>query len=489
MPGITVVTGPAPSATSDNTARGATLFAVGLAERGSTTLPIRVRSMAEFVERLGGRVTYGWLYDTAAAYFADGGIEAQFARLTGPAATVGASTLMDRAGTPLATLRIDALDAGAWSGRLSRQISDGTITNTFRIDIYLDGVLVEAYPDLASPAAAVTALASSGYVRGVNLSSVSAAPTNNPAVSALTAVSAGTDDRASLVTADYTAALSRFNPDLGSGVVAIPGMAATLVGTALIAHARANNRIALTSPGIGTATAGARTAAVPMRGIAGSEGAALYWPWVVVPDGSGGERTIPPEGTVAGVRARTFATVGPWQAPAGKWGESGYVLRPESTVDRATADSLDTDAVNVIRVINGTTRVYGDRSLSTDLANYRLLTGREMLNYVATEAARVLEDRVFGTIDARGHFAAGVYSDIKAILEPLRAGGGLYERIDANGALADPGYAIDVGPGVNTAAVLAADTFKAIVGIRVSPTASLIFVTVAKVGLTTALAA
>jgi len=489
LPGLAVDTGPAPSATSTSTARATTLFAVGLAERGSTSLATKVTSLAEFVEKLGAWVSYGWLYDTAAAFFGDGGIEMVVARIVGPAATVGTRSLMDGAGTPVATVRIDALDAGAWSSRLSVAVVAGTIANTFRIDVYLDGVLVEAYPDLANPAAAVVALARSSYVRAVNLSSATAAPANNPAVAAVTALSTGADDRASLVTADYTAALARFNRDMGSGAVAIPGLAASLVGTALLAHAKANNRVALLATAIATASAGARTAAIPLRGVSGSEGAGLYWPWVIVPDGSGGERTVPPEGTVAGLRARTFAQVGPWQAPAGKWGLSNYVLRPEATIDRASADALDTDAVNVIRTIAGTTRLYGDRSLSTDLANYHLLTGREMLNYVASECYRVLEDRVFGTIDARGHFAAGVAADIKAILEPLRAGGGLYERVAANGELADPGYAIDVGPGVNTPAVLASDTFKAVVGIRVSPTAALIFVTITKVGLSTPLAA
>lgn len=490
MPGLVLDLGPAPTAASRSQARGTTLFAVGLAERGSTTQPVSCVSMADFISKLGAWVPYGYLYDTAQAYFGEGGIQMVVARLAGPAATVGTRQLMDTAPTPLPTLAINALDAGAWSSRLSTVIAAGTIANTFRIDIYLDGILVESFPDLATPAGAVTALLRSNYVRAVNLASVTAAPANNPAVSPLTALSTGSDDRASLATADYISALARFTPDLGTGAVAVPGQPSSLVGAALLVHARANNRIGLTATAIATPSGGATTAAVPLRGLLGSEGGGLYWPWVVISDGAGGERTIPPEGTVAGVRARNLITVGPWQAPAGKPGQSNFVLRPEQTTDKATTDTMDTNAINVILTKAGTTRIYGNRSLSTDLVNYRLLTGREMLNYVASECIRILEDRVFGSIDARGYFAAAVRSDIVSILDPMRALRGLYERVDpVTGALLDPGYSIDVGPGVNTPAVLAADSFKAVVGIRPPGTAALLFVTINKAALTSPLAA
>lgn len=491
MPGLAIDLGPAPTAASRSQAKGTTFFAVGLAERGSTKDPTVVVSMADFIAKLGAWVPYGFLYDSAQAYFGEGGVQMVVSRLAGPAATTGTRMLMDTAATPLATLAINALDAGAWSSRLSVAVAAGTVANTFRIDIYLDGTLTESFPDLASPAAAVTALLRSGYVRAVNQASVTAAPANNPAVLAVTALSTGTDDRASLLTADYLAGLTRFTPDFGSGAVAIPGQPASLVGTGLLSHARANYRIALTATAIATPSTGATSAVVPLRGALGSEGGALYWPWVVISDNAGGERTIPPEGTVAGVRARNITAVGPWQATAGKSGQANFVLRPEQTVDKATSDAMtDTNAINVILTRVGTTRIYGARSLSTDLVNYKLLTGREMLNYVASEVQRVLEDRVFGSIDARGFFAALVRADIVGILFPMVALRGLFELIDPVSKLQiDPGYSIDVGPGVNTPAVIAADSFKVVVGIRPPGTAALISVTINKAALTSPLAA
>ena len=81
------------------------------------------------------------------------------------------------------------------------------------------------------------------------------------------------------------------------------------------------------------------------------------------------------------------------------------------------------------------------------------------------------------------HLFAEVESALKGILEPIRAGGGLYEKRDANGGLIDPGYVIDTGPSVNTPQTLADNQLRVRIGIRVSPTGELIFVTVTKVAL------
>jgi hypothetical protein len=54
------------------------------------------------------------------------------------AATRGTLSLMDRAGVPVATLRVDALSQGAWSSRVSVQIRDGLLNNTFDLLVLYD---------------------------------------------------------------------------------------------------------------------------------------------------------------------------------------------------------------------------------------------------------------------------------------------------------------------------------------------------------------
>lgn len=109
MPGVRVAVGPAPATADLADPAGTTFFVVGQTERGPAVGDaVLVTSLARFEELFGGFVGYGSLFDAVAAYFAEGGARVQVARVVGPAATLGLRTLMDRAGAPVETLRIDA---------------------------------------------------------------------------------------------------------------------------------------------------------------------------------------------------------------------------------------------------------------------------------------------------------------------------------------------------------------------------------------------
>jgi hypothetical protein len=481
--GVVVETGARPGASAAFRRPGSTYFVSGLTERGDTANPVLLRSMAEYDEKLGGRVTYGFLYDDLTTYFAEGGERAYVARAVGAGATVGTRTLVDRAGAPLNTLRIDAKNAGAWSANVTVEVQDGAIANTFRILVYLAGELIETYYELTTPADAATQInARSPLIVATNLGSATAAPNNNPAVLAPAALSAGTDDRASVVAGTYTAALARFGPELGSGIVAIPGQTSAAVGAGLIAHGKANRRIVAVAPAVGQTVAAAKAAATALRATAGSEFAGLFYPWLTIPDGAGGSRTIPPEGYVAAMRARAFREAGPYRAPAGEIAVSKFVTGTEGAVlTAANVNDLADARVNPVRVMAGTVRLYGWRSLSVDEVNYKLLTGRDTLNIVAMRAEAALEQFVHRPVDGRGLLFGEIEAELVAILDPMRAAGGLYEMSDDDGNRIDPGYVIDSGPSVNTAEVLANNEVRAQVAIRISPAAELITITVTKV--------
>lgn len=481
MPGVIVKTtarsGPASSAAPAD----ARYFVAGLTERGDVTNPIRVRSAAELDALCGGPVTYGAVWEDVRTFLSEGGGEAFIARVVGPAATVGTLTLMDRAAvTPVATLAIDAQNPGAWSSRLTVAVENGTAANTFRLRFALDGVQVEVHDNLANPAAAVDALAArSTFARARNLGSATVAPGNNPAVLAATALSAGNDDRAAVTATTVGNALARFAPGLGAGAVAAPGYPSSALGAALRAHAVANRRIALTATAAGATVAEAVTAAEALTTNDG-DAVGLFYPWVRVPTGVGTSKLISPEGYVAAVRNRAWLEAGPWRAPAGEIATARYVEGPERQLSRAEGDQLDDAGVSAIRTIAGSTRLYGWRSLSSDRANFTLLTGRDVLNLLAWECERRLEQFVFQTIDGRGHLLGDVEAELIGLLDPLRLVNGLYERVDEDGSEIDPGYSVDVGPSVNTSATLAANEVRANVAVRVSPVGSLITVTITK---------
>lgn len=476
MPGVNVTTVTRSGPVATNTAPSGQVFMVGLAERGETTRSTLVRGLADFEAKFGGYVNYSHLRDNIATFFEEGGASAYVVRVVGPSATKGTLTLVDRTPvTPLSTIKLDAKNAGAWSSNLTFVVDSGGTT----ITVKLSGTTVETFTG-TTVAAIVAAFADSEYVTATDLGSVTAAPGNLPAAGTFT-MSAGTDDRASVTASHYEAGLALFDISLGDGAVAIPGIGAT-VHAALKAHASDNRRIALLSEAETASTSTLKSTAAGIN----SEFEGLFAPWVQISTTTG-TRYTSPEGYVAGVRNRAHIQAGPWRAPAGQISVARSVIGLKYDYTRAVGDDLNDNKVNAIRTVNSNIVLYGWRSLSDDTANYSLLTGRDVLNRVASEAEARLEQYVFRTIDGKGQLLSEVDSTLIGILEPMRAAGGLFERYNAAGAIVDNGYLVETGPSVNSLDNLALNEVRARVSIRVSPSAALISVTIVKVGLLGAL--
>jgi hypothetical protein len=483
MPGVSVRTATRSGPVNSIVPPSGRYFVAGQFERGLTGVPVRVRSLAEVEVMLGGRVTYGSAYDDLRMFFEEGGTEAWAVRVVGPAATKGTLTLTDKAGSPLPTVRIDAISAGAWSASVSITSAAGTVAGTYKLTVAGPLGVVETYDNLATPADAVTALNASAYVRAFDLGSATVGPLNNqPKVQAATALSAGTDDRASITATTMGNALAAFGSNLGTGAVAIPGYPSSLVGAALMAHAKTFRRLALMAAAVGADDAAYTAAAAALLSTDGEYGG-LFGPHVRVPLGGGASKLISPEGYVAAVRGRAHRDVGPWRAPAGEQSQANFIIGIERELTQAQGNALNASSVSVIRTIAGTTRLYGWRSLSTDVDNYQLLTGRDVLNVLAYSCEDALERYVFHPIDAKGQLLASIHGELIGVVEPMRVAGGLYELV-IDGTVIDPGYSVDVGPTVNTAAVLNANKVAAVLAVRVSPVGELIDLTIVKAGLT-----
>jgi phage tail sheath protein FI len=479
MPGVKVLTGATAGPSGPARAPSATYFAVGLAERGPTTKAERVSSLAEFERLYGTRPAYGYLYDDIRTFFEEGGGRAYVARTVGPAATTGAlaSPLLDKAGTPVATLQVTATGPGAWSSGLTVQVLAGSIDDTFTVRIRYLGELVESWANLRSPQEAVSRSAKSAWVRITDLASATVAPNNNPAVVAATALSAGADDRASVTAATHVAKLPLFARGLGDGAVAIPG-AGDAAHAGLILHADAYNRTAILS----TARGAVKADLLDLASSLDAERAGLFAPWVKIPDSFGGTRAIPPDGYIAGARARAHERTGPWRAAAGDVSRSTYIVEPDQTFERVDSDELNDGKVNIIIGMSGGVKNYGYRSLSNDTANFGFLTGSDVLNRVVTEAELQLEGFVFGVIDAKGHLLASIEGVLEGIVKPMADLNGLYPWIDEeSGEQLDPGYKIDTQT-VNTRLTAAANQVFASLSIRVSPVGEMVFLTVTKAG-------
>lgn len=485
-PGVVVSTAVRSGPSGTPRAVSGQYFAVGITERGPVGVSKKINSLADYRRIYGERVTYGALYDDLATFFEAGGLQAHVLRVVGPAASKGTLSLLDGATpTPVATIKVDAENAGAWSTRLTVQVALGTDgAATRKVTIRLDGAIVEEYNNLTSVSEIVNRFANSPYVRLTDMASPTVAPNNLPAVLAATSLSAGTDDRTSVNATTVGNALSAFKIGLGDGAVAAPGYGSSM-HTALLAHAKTHRRIAVLTGPRG-ATAGDLASLGQGLGTAtGAEYGGLFGPWIQVSDGAGGLRTISPEGYVAGARSKAHEQAGPWQPAAGEGSISPYVLGTDVEFTVADGATLEAARVSPIRVVAGKLRLYGWRSLSSNETDYFSLTVGDTLNRLVTECEARLEPFVFRTIDGRGQLLSQMAGILIGVLEPIRSAGGIYERV-VDGEVIDPGYSVNVSPDVNTVQSLANNEVRAAVAARLAPNAQTITLTIVKVGLAAA---
>lgn len=489
MPGVNVRTQTRTGPASGAGAASGRFMVAGLTDRGPTTRAVRSRSLAEFESVYGTATGYSLVHANARTFFEEGGSELWTARKVGAAATVGNLTLLDSSATAttaaVATVRIDAENPGAWSSRISVAVENGTAAGSRRLVTFLDGVRQRAYDNLTSPEAFAAATTTDPLVRAVVIANATAEPNDLPKVIAATALSAGTDDRATVTAANVTDALALFTPELGAGMVAVPGYPAADVRAAVLAHCKSHERVAALAL-ISTATYADALAAGPALQSADGEYLLLAYPWVRIPSATVGTQDVSPEGYVAAARARAHsAPGGPTRAAFGEIAEARFLLAPTVELSRAQGDALDEAGVSAVRSIAGTTRLYGYRSLSTNVDDYALLNGRDTLNVVAAEARDRLERYVGRTIDGRGQLYAEVAGTASGILAELAQGGGLFPLV-VDGREVDPGYSVDVGPSVNTSEVQRRNAVAVVMALRVSPVGSLVDVTIIKAGLTAA---
>lgn len=479
MPGVFVSTNVLSGPSNGLAEPSGQLFLVGQFERGDTTKAVKIKGLSELSRNFGSRTTFSAAYDQLVTFFSEGGGQAYVTRVVGTSPVVGTLSLNDRNDTPDTTLRVDATSAGAWSGNLTVEVRDAAAPNGYRIIVRLAGEVVEDFTNLFTPDDAVSRFSNSAYIRVTNLGSETTAPDNIPDVIAPTALSAGSDDRATIVAANYVSALNRFTPELGDGAVAIPGQSTDPVWSALITHAKANNRVALLAAPKGETSNNLQSAAATLN----SEFAGLFAPWVVIPDGSNGTLTISPEGYVAAVRARAHNLVGPWRTPAGAAAISNFVLDVDQNFTADVANDLDQAKVSIIRKFGSSVRLYGWRSLSNDSNNWFFLKDRDLLNYITVRAQAALEKYVFETIDANGHLFSAINAEVVGLVDPIAQAGGLFAIYDDDGNQKDPGYIVNTSNDINTLATLSQNTANVDLAVRISPSAALINLTVFKVNL------
>lgn len=474
-----VVTGP----TNLTIAPTSTLFVAGVTERGPEGEAFLVQSLADYQEIFGGYVATGYVHQTLQTFFEEGGSRAYVSRVIDQSAAVSASATIPASSSGTA-MTVVAGGEGTWANTML-EAEVASVTGGFRVRILLDDEIVYQTPICSTTAEAIEELTSSDLARAYVETAVIGAGTGTP--SAGTYSFSGGGDGSTLIDSDYTTALNSFVKTLGAGAVCVPGATGNAVWTALMQHAHDNNRIALLGFDKDDSVATVISDAASMSSNVGAESSAWFYPWVKIVR-NGITTTIPCEGYVAAKRAETHNQLGPWNPYAGIRTNADFVTGTYAALTSSQADSLNEGNINPIRVIAEDVRIYGARSASDDVDNYRYITAKEVVNHVISEAESRLEDLVFNVIDGRGGLFGEVQATLTSVLAPLAQAGGLYPMYSPNGKLIDSGYKVTVNEALNPVSQLATGTIKAKVGMRVSSIGETIEVEISKSNLTASLA-
>jgi phage tail sheath protein FI len=421
-----------------------------------------VRGMTEleamFGERNGANPV---AYDSAEAFFREGGSRLYVSRVVGPA-PLAASVTIDT------SVKVSAKTPGTYGNALKVAVLAGGV-GTERILVLQDAAGNELERTLSADKPGL--IAQSAGLEKMNI--VSGGATALPTVAAAVALTGGTGDEANAVETNWTAALALHSGDFGPGQVSAPGRTTIEAHNALRNHAEANNRIALLdAPALADkATLIAAADANRQAGNESSRFAAIFAPWAVIPGvAPNTTRTVPYSALQAGMMARSSGN--PNTAVAGVAGRSRFAidltLPPFTDQDR---EDLNNEGVDIARNMFDGIRTYGYRSLAdpVEYSQWVQLSAVRLFMEIKAKCAEVLERHMFSQMDGEGIEFGSLAGDLTAAIgpywQPMRA---LY------GNTSPEAFQVDTGTAVNTPTTIANGELRARVSLRVSPFAELV---------------
>lgn len=467
-PGVTVTLLDTPTPVSVPSDTG-TAFATGTTDRGPANTGTLILSLDQFKTVFGDRQSYSVLYDWVETFFREGGNRTYISRVIGPAATTGTKNLLD-SGAGI-SLTVNAIGPGAWSANYKVGVVAGVGAGTFQIQVSdASNVILEQSADLVNQAAAVAWSAYSNYVR-----IVLGATALVPAVAALSALSAGADDRASITDTQWaTAQDTGFGSQLGPGQVVQPGRTTTVAYGQIKTHCELNNRAGVTdAPDTATvATLQSSGASYTSRFVS-----LPFAPWLIIPGLTVGTvRSCPPSALICGLIARNDPSLGTNQAAAGSFGvarfASDITQRDWTDAERATLLT----AANVIRRLGGV-RNYGWRAAVNAVSDQ---------GWVGFNNARFYMD-LFSTLNNRGesYVFAQIDGQNGSTVNSFHASlaGEMLTRYSMGqlfGTSADQAFVVDTGPTVNTLVTISNNELHAAVSYKNSPMAEWVQINIIK---------
>lgn len=451
-----------------------TWFVAGVSERGPQAA-VAINSMAAFASVLGQRLATSVLYDAAETFFREGGARLIFSRVLGPASAVATKNLLD--GSAAVSLIVNANSKGAWGNNLKIGVVAGGAGGTYQLQVLYNNVLVEQSGDLLDTAAGVAWSTGSSYVTITQGASV-----NDPAVVAAGSLTGGSDDAASVTDAHWATALTQFARDLGPGMVSMPGRTTDQAHLDTLAHAAGNNRVAVLDAPDTAVVATLTGSAVAARAGGNGKYGALFAPWAVVPGiAVNTTRTVPYSAVVAGIVGRNEGQFSANDPAAGEKGISRFAIGlSQADQTDANRDLLNTAGVDMARILQGSVKTYGWRSLADPAVEPQWLNfgNARLFTAISADAQVVGDSFVFDQIDGQGLTISQYGGELAAMLLDYYNEGALY------GSTPDEAFSVDVGAQINTDTTIAAGELHAVLAVRMSPMAEFVIIEVVKVAIT-----
>lgn len=385
--------------------------------KGPTSL-VLVKSWTEFVGIFGGFAPVGtlltnrYLAYAIHSWFNNGGGACYVARVSASGSPATAyKTVVDRAGSPLSTLRISATNYGTWGNNIRFDIVTSDAANgRFNIVVYYGGTtnayIVERFNDLSmvdNDARYAPAIVNylededgnktgSVFITLTDLASATAAPSDMPAAQTGTALDsvAGTDGTAPGTT-EYTAVLTATTSPLDvipAGtplMINLPGVStAAVINTGITYCEARGDSLMYPDPAAGRSVANvvSDNGGLTVSGYC----AGLFYPWLTAIDPSSASPNatilLPPAAFAMGLTARTDSLRGVHKAAAGTGARVKGVKALERRLSDTDLDTLNNSNVNAVRHIPGAgICIMGARTTKVNSGDKYIPIRRE-LNYI-----------------------------------------------------------------------------------------------------------
>lgn len=477
-PGTQIVSRAAPPSGAGPSQTG-TWHIAALTERGPTDAPRRLLNLSDYDKHFGTNRVFTQR-DAVEAHFRNGGSEVNLIRIVGPAATKATVALPGAAAA--LSISVDSIGEGPVPFLAEVVVNGGT----YVLSVFEAGVAIQSSPPLTTAADAVAWAATSPYIR---VRATGAVPPVATVVGGV-AIAGGVDDRAAVTDVHRVAAINKIPKGDGPGQVSIPGATTTASHTGLSAHALANNRFPVQDLPDTAVEANLIAAADAFRAAAtdDEEGYSfLAEGWHTIPGVTvGTTRVVPPSAIVSALMAKNDALTGnPNEPAAGINGIPSYSLGiARANWSDAARGRLNAAGVNVFRFKNGANRLYGYRTAANvngpsapwlNAANARLRMALQ------SDADNLAEPFVFSQITKVK--IAEYQGVLTGMLLQYYNLGALFGDTPAEA------FIVDTGPAVNTAERIAARRLSAVMGLRMSEFAEIVYMEFVKVPVTEVLAA